>query len=78
MVRPLGQINAPQVMAFVPGIDVADCQRGDDLAGRIDQGRLLPRLEAAGQFGVTGNAMGMVQAYSLPFCCRIDSSNTRR
>ncbi len=49
MVRPLGQINALQVLLLIPGINVGKIQNGDDLAGRVDQGHLLTRPKLSGQ-----------------------------
>ena len=49
MVGPLGQIDAAQVLFLVPRIDVGDVQHGDDLAGGVDQRRLLARPKPLGQ-----------------------------
>ena len=43
MIGPLGQIDALQILHFVPREDVGDVQHGDDLAGGIHQRDLLAR-----------------------------------
>ena len=49
MVGPLGQIDAAQVFFLVPRIDVGNVEHGDDLAGRVDQRRLLAGPKPLGQ-----------------------------
>ena len=62
MVGPIGEIDRLEVMGLVPRIDVADLERGHDLAGRVHQGHFLARLEPAANSAVTGRAIGIVQA----------------
>ena len=49
VVGPIGEIDRLEVMGLVPRIDVAEFQRGHDLAGRVHQGHFLARLEPGGQ-----------------------------
>ena len=58
MVGPLGQIDAAEILLLIPRIDVGDVQHGDDVAGRIDQRRLLAGPKLLGERFGDGQGQG--------------------
>ena len=62
VIGAIGEIDRLQIAGFIPGKNIAQFQRADDLAGGIDESHFLARLSCAASSAVTGNATGIVQA----------------